>query len=207
MAIWKVEFHGNYTKIAAFSQKSQSTWIPQWNDDENYFGRQVAGEIQFFRSNNTANAESANGNPILQPAFRLKAENLAGFSISPGNYPKVAIFIREAKGMPAAVKVFLLPNTTSPVAQKMFFKADRCQMQWSPNGRHLLALSQTDVDSTGVSYYGESNLYFVSGDGSFDCRVPLDREGPIHDIAWSPISDGFIVIYGCKLSEVVCLFL
>ena len=78
----------------------------------------------------------------------------------------------------------------------MFFKADKCQIEWSPNGKHLLAMSQTEVDSTGVSYYGESNLYFVAGDGSFDCRVELDKEGPIHEFAWSPHSNEFIVIYG-----------
>ena len=90
----------------------------------------------------------------------------------------------------------MLPNTSAPVAQKMFFKADKCNIQWSPNGKHLLAMSQTEVDSTGKSYYGETNLYFVSGDGAFDCRVTLDREGPIHDFAWSPSSGEFIVLYG-----------
>ena len=100
--------------------------------------------------------------------------------------------------MPGAVKVYLLPNTSAPVAQKAFYKADKCNIFWSPTGRHLLALATTEVDSTGVSYYGETNLYFVSGDGSFDCRVELDKEGPIHDVAWSPRSDEFIVLYGCN---------
>jgi translation initiation factor 2A len=98
--------------------------------------------------------------------------------------------------MPGSVKIFLLPNTTAPVAQKNFYKADLCNLNWSPSGKHLLVMSQTDVDSTGVSYYGETNLYFLSGDGSFDCRVELDKEGPIHDFAWSPRSDEFIVLYG-----------
>lgn len=83
----------------------------------------------------------------------------------------------------------------------MFFKADRCTIQWSPNGKHLLALAQTEVDSTGVSYYGETHLYFVSGDGSFDCRVTLDKEGPIHDVAWSPASNEFVVLYGYMPSK------
>lgn len=189
MSIWRVS---EAKKVASFCQKTQSMWIPQWTGDETYFGRMVSGEVQFFRSHSNSSSEEE-----TKAAFRIKLDNLGGFAISPDRYPKVAVFQRESKGMPAAVRVFLLPNTTTPVAQKMFYKADRCQMQWSPSGKHLLALSQTEVDTTGVSYYGENNLYFISGDGSFDCRVPLDREGPIHDFAWSPQSSEFIVIYGC----------
>lgn len=69
-------------------------------------------------------------------------------------------------------------------------------------GKHLLALSHTEVDATGQSYYGENNLYFISGDGSFDCRVALDKAGPVHDIAWGPRGDEFIVAYGFMPSRI-----
>ena len=36
-----------------------------------------------------------------------------------------------------------------------------------------LFLTQSDVDKTGKSYYGETNLYLVSLDGSFDGMVDL----------------------------------
>ena len=36
-----------------------------------------------------------------------------------------------------------------------------------------LFLTHTDVDNTGKSYYGETNLYLVSLDGSFDGMVDL----------------------------------
>jgi translation initiation factor 2A len=38
----------------------------------------------------------------------------------------------------------------------------------------------------------------LSSSGDFDCRVTLDREGPIYDFAWSPNSKEFCVVYGCK---------
>jgi translation initiation factor 2A len=78
-----------------------------------------------------------------------------------------------------------------------------------------LFLSHSDMDATGKSYYGETNLYLVSLDGSFDGMVELgepehkvhriiaenytDKEGPIYDFDWSPASREFVVSYGCML--------
>ncbi|KAJ2763664.1 hypothetical protein IWQ56_004773, partial [Coemansia nantahalensis] len=41
-----------------------------------------------------------------------------------------------------------------------------------------------------------SSLYFMAAAGNFDCRVVLDRDGPIHDVTWSPDEKEFAVIYG-----------
>lgn len=57
-------------------------------------------------------------------------------------------------------------------------------------------LAQTDVDRSGKSYYGETTLYLLSTNGAFDARVSLDKEGPIHDVSWSPNSREFGVVYG-----------
>lgn len=60
-------------------------------------------------------------------------------------------------------------------------------------------LTQTEVDQANKSYYGETGgFYLLSAAGNFDCRIALDKEGPIHDFAWSPNSKEFGVIYGCK---------
>jgi uncharacterized protein with WD repeat len=37
-------------------------------------------------------------------------------------------------------------------------------------GQELLAVSQTEADSTGKSYYGETNVYYMSTSGKFDCK-------------------------------------
>jgi translation initiation factor 2A len=60
----------------------------------------------------------------------------------------------------------------------------------------LIVLAQTEVDKTGKSYYGETTLYVLSANGGFDSRVTLDKEGPIHDVSWSPNSKEFGVVYG-----------
>lgn len=64
-------------------------------------------------------------------------------------------------------------------------------------------LTQTEVDQANKSYYGETGgFYLLSAAGNFDCRIAVDKEGPIHDFAWSPNSKEFGVIYGCKLPSV-----
>lgn len=56
----------------------------------------------------------------------------------------------------------------------------------------------TEVDASDKSYYGETNLYFISAKGDYDCNVPLAKEGPIYDVSWSPSGKEFVVVYGCK---------
>ena len=58
----------------------------------------------------------------------------------------------------------------------------------------MLVLTHTDVDKTGASYYGETNLYFLSLSAKYDCTVQLSKKGPIHDVTFC--KDGFLVLYG-----------
>jgi translation initiation factor 2A len=98
--------------------------------------------------------------------------------------------------MPAAVKVFQVPQFASPVSQKTFYKGDKVELKWNDLGTSLIVLANTEVDKTNKSYYGETNMYILSANGSFDSRITLDKEGPIHDVSWSPNSKEFGVVYG-----------
>jgi translation initiation factor 2A len=98
--------------------------------------------------------------------------------------------------MPASVKVYQVPQFNSPVSQKTFFKSDKVQLKWNDLGTSVIVLAQTDVDKTNKSYYGETNMYILSANGSFDSRIQLEKEGPIHDVSWSPNSKEFGVVYG-----------
>ena len=130
---------------------------------------------------------------------RLQLQGLGQFELSPGSAPyKVAVFVPEIKGAPAFVRIFLYGSWQSPISNKAFYKAEKIQMIWNKNGTKVLVLTSTEVDSTGKSYFGETGLYFLDSAGKVDCRVALDKEGPIHDICWSPNSKEFIVVYGCK---------
>ncbi|KAI8638391.1 eukaryotic translation initiation factor eIF2A-domain-containing protein [Parasitella parasitica] len=173
-------------EIAAFSQKVQTNLNFQWTDDEKYCARLVTGEIQFWESKNVGKSCWA----------RLKLEGVAQFSLSPGKAPAVAVFIPEKNGAPAIVRMYSIPNFNSALSNKTFYKADRISMYWNDLGTNLLVLTMTDVDKSNKSYYGETNLYYLAVAGNFDCRVPLDKEGPIHDVTWGPDSKEFIVVYG-----------
>ena len=43
-------------------------------------------------------------------------------------------------------------------------------------------------------YYGSSSLYYLTADGSFECAVPLEKEGPVQDVAWVPGNMQFVVL-------------
>lgn len=77
--------------------------------------------------------------------------------------------------MPAAVKVFNVPNFEAPVSQKTFFKGDKVQLKWNALGTSLIVLAQTDVDKSNRSYYGETTMYILSSNGVFDSRIDLGK--------------------------------
>ncbi|KAG9234240.1 eukaryotic translation initiation factor eIF2A-domain-containing protein [Amylocarpus encephaloides] len=171
--------------VGRFVQKSQTGWNLQYTFDERYCARAVTNEVQFYESGD-----------LGTPWNRLRAEGVGDFAISPGNNHSVAAFVPERKGQPAAVKIFNVPQFNSPVSQKTFFKGDKVQLKWNQSGTTLIVLAQTEVDKTGKSYYGETTLYVLSANGGFDSRITLDKDGPIHDVSWSPNSKEFGVIYG-----------
>ncbi|KAG2021185.1 eukaryotic translation initiation factor 2A [Coprinopsis cinerea AmutBmut pab1-1] len=174
-------------ELISFSQKSIEGWQIQYTISESHAVRLVSSEIQVYRP-----SEWSKG-----IADKLKVEGATNIALSPGLNPSVAVFVAEKKGAPASIKVYgLLSLNAPPTCQKTFFKADRAQMKWNVLGTQVLLLTQTEVDNTNKSYYGETGLYLLSAAGNFDCRVTLDKEGPIHDFAWSPNSKEFGVVYG-----------
>lgn len=186
-------------EVGSWERKSQDGCHPQVNEEETYLVRQVSTELQIFEPN----AIQAKG-----VVGRLRLEGITSYELGAGAKPVVAVFCGEKKGAPASVRVYslasLIPGQNeppAPVAQKTFFKADKIQMKWNKTGSSLLFMTSTDVDKTGKSYYGETNLYLISSRGDFDCRVSLDKEGPIHDFEWSGNGREFIVIYGYMPSK------
>ncbi|EYE96244.1 translation initiation factor 2A [Aspergillus ruber CBS 135680] len=187
LKVWRVVEDGDeHTVVGSFVQKSQTGWNLQYSADEKLCARVVTNEVQFYQSENLSTVWN-----------KLRVEGVADFALSPGkNSQSIAVFVPERKGQPAAVKVFVVPQFGAPVSQKSFFKGDKVQLKWNAQGTTLIVLAQTEVDRTGKSYYGETTLYLLSSNGGFDSRVELDKEGPIHDVSWSPNSREFGVVYG-----------
>lgn len=195
---WLLSDNLQVTRKMAFTHKAANTWMPSWTSDEKLMGRMLVNELQSFDVSCPQDENLSTSKPFL----RIKADNISSFAFSPDpNQKFVAVFTRNSASTMAAVRVYSLSTPaddflSKPAVFKVFAKAEKCTLMWSPNGRYLLALAQTEVDASGVSYYGETHLYFLAADGTSDCRVSLDAEGPIHDVAWSPDSDAFVTIYG-----------
>ncbi|EEA19632.1 hypothetical protein TMatcc_009769 [Talaromyces marneffei ATCC 18224] len=192
LKVWNVEAHARdgageneNAVVGRFVQKSQTSWNLQYTSDERYCARVVTNEVQFYKSHDLSNVWN-----------KLRVEGVADFALSPGKSQAIAVFTPERKGQPASVKVFVVPQFNTPVSQKTFFKGDKVQLKWNNSGTSIIVLAQTDVDRSGKSYYGETTLYLLSATGAFDSRIDLDREGPIHDVTWSPNSKEFGVVYG-----------
>ncbi|CAD1809961.1 Eukaryotic translation initiation factor eIF2A family protein [Candida parapsilosis] len=188
--------------IAEWSAKHQNGWKPQFTSEETLLSRGVNNrEIQFFE----VVADSDSEINMNQPSFKYKLEDAKGtfqnFQISPGKNPSVAVFVPEKSGKPASVLIYNIPNFNQPVCFKNFFKAERCSLKWNSLGTALLALASTDHDTSNKSYYGETNLYLLGIAGSYNSRIDLTKEGPIHDITWSPTAREFAVSYGYMPSE------
>jgi len=172
-----------------FIQKNPKNWEVQWIEDESVVARLVNDQIEFYN--------------IVEKSLlnKFKLKGMTAFSISPGKTPYVATFVPEIKGNPASVKIYSYNNYKTPVSAKSFFRVDNIDMYWNKIGTNLLVLTHTDVDTSGTTYYGETALYFLAIAGSYDCRVELETGAPIHDVAWSPNSREFIVIYGFMPSK------
>ncbi|KAF8309745.1 translation initiation factor eIF-2A [Clavulina sp. PMI_390] len=187
LRVWKVATGEEVTSFTQKNQDEDKKWDLQYTSNESHAVRTAGPDIQVFSPSDWAKGV----------VDKLKVEGLTSISLSPGRNPTIAVFVGEKKGAPASVALHGLTTLAAPpTCKKSFYKADSVTIKWNPMGTQLLLLSHADVDKTNKSYYGETNLMLLSSAGNFDCRVPLDKEGPIHDFEWSPNSKEFGVVYG-----------
>ncbi|WRT63942.1 uncharacterized protein IL334_000869 [Kwoniella shivajii] len=211
-------------EVGAWYSKSMDGWEPVITSTESHLIRPGGSDIAIFspplstRPISRVKVEGVRGIFVSSPSS-LSDGVTSSKPIRAHQEPALAIWIGEKKGAPASVSLYPLsslvgksstsasngddseiktetkdlPNTN---ARKAFYKADKLNVKWNNAGTQALFLAQSDVDATGKSYYGETNLYLVSLDGSFDGLVDLDKEGPIYDFTWSPNSREFVVCYG-----------
>lgn len=178
-------------KAAEFIQKLQHNWCPQWSEDEQLCARNVTNEVHFFDGGLLPGASVV--------SRKLQVENLTTFALSPGKSPcRIACYVPGTKGAPSFVRLYEYPRLEgagSILANKSFYRADSVTFLWNRKGSGLLVLTNTEVDKTGGSYYGEQGLHYLSvrGDGNM---VPLQKKGPIYSVEWNPDSEDFCVVYG-----------
>ena len=107
---------------------------------------------------------------------------------------------------------------------------EECELQWSPSGKAVMAFVETEVDETGVSYYGSTRLVLLPlnkdaesvelNSAPADKNAPASGAGtngkkegqtdeekkkaylPIQAASWSPTEDIFIMIRGYQPAQV-----
>jgi translation initiation factor 2A len=176
---------------ASFVVRKNEGWQPRWSKDEDLCAvRNANNEVAFYKA---ANFEGA-------PEKRLSLAKMDSFNVSP-NGQHVVAFVPGQKGAPGYAKLFAYPAFNpekNVIASKSFMLADKMEAQWSVDSRAVLLLMQTEVDKTGASYYGKSQLHFMDITGE-TAMVQMSKEGPIYHVAWSPKTKPtatFCVVYG-----------
>ncbi|CEM25273.1 unnamed protein product [Vitrella brassicaformis CCMP3155] len=181
--------------VCRFPLKSlgKAGWPPvKWTPKEKYAARMVSNEVQVFDGQNVSLSDAIG---------KIYLTNVAYFEPAPEEGNAIALFVPEMKGAPASARVYSFNDLQAPVCSKSFFQAQEVKIKWNFNGSAMLLLTQTDVDATGQSYYGSTNLHFMRSDGSSDCLLVGGDKGPVHDVAWSPTANEFLICSGLMPAE------
>merc|ERR1719402_24327 len=183
--IWRLS---DGERVSAYVYKKQTEWAPQWSRDESLLSRIVNSEVHFYENGDYSRSTN-----------RLQIHKIGHYALSPGGSPfHIATYVPGNKGQPCFIKVYQYPCLQGPgaaIASKSFFKGDRIEMKWNAHGVAVLILAHTDVDNTGASYYGETNLHYIDVRGE-SAIVQLEKRGPIYCVEWSPLCKEFAVCYG-----------
>lgn len=187
LVIYRVE---SGERLAAFHQKTfhKDAWPTiQWSDDENMAARGVTNTVHFFKGDRLDEP----------PVAKLGIPGVSTFALSRGPGPyNIAALIGGSNGAPGRLAMFKHPDDGGEqISTRSTYRADTANFKWSPKGTAVLAQVSTSVDSTGKSYYGQTEVFFLDTKG-VEKRVDLPKEGPCYDAAWSPTGNEFIIVYG-----------
>jgi len=154
------------------------------------------------------------------PVAKVGIKGVGAFAPCPtdGKAHLIAAFVPEGKGQPASASVLDFSaalevgmaagggaaSTTKPpepvvISRRSFYRASGAEIAWNSTGTVALVTASSDTDATNQSYYGESKLHFLPADparAGDAAAVPLPKEGPVHDVQWSPQGDFFAVVAG-----------
>merc|ERR1719193_1128453 len=154
---------GSGKMIHSFIHRKSEGWCPQWTTDEVVCCHKNAnGEVNFYQNNDFS--------APLPSRLSIKALDSHYMSPKPdqNGQARVACYIPGQKGGPGFCKIFVYPKfcpESDSVATKSFMNADRMEAKWcSADGKSCLVLAQAEVDKSGASYYGKTQLCYASTD-------------------------------------------
>ncbi|CAI2333694.1 unnamed protein product [Caenorhabditis sp. 36 PRJEB53466] len=178
--------------ITTLSAPKESSWEPQFSEDESLAARIVGSEIFFYTDMSFERYD-----------HKLVEKGATSFSLSPGPAPNhVAVYVPATDSNPARVRVHRVANNFPVVENRSFYKSDKANISWNQRGNALLILASVEVDKTNQSYYGEQSLFLINIQSKDSVIVPLAKEGPIYAAKWNPNGREFAVVYGYMPAKV-----
>ncbi|EFO85911.1 hypothetical protein GCK72_005539 [Caenorhabditis remanei] len=178
--------------VSTFSAPKESSWEPQFSDDETLAARMVGSEIFFYTNMSFERYD-----------HKLVEKGATSFALSPGSAPNhVAVYVPAVSSNPARVRVHKVSASFPVVANRTFYKSDKAVVTWNQRGNALLILASVDVDKTNQSYYGEQSLFLINIQSGDSVIVPLEKQGPIYAAKWNPNGREFAVCYGYMPAKV-----
>jgi translation initiation factor 2A len=191
LAVWDMSADAGAEPVCRFYERKCTLQTVQWSDDEHVACHLVSNEVQLFDGKDLGGGIKG----------RLRVKQISQCSLAPSAEPyRVGVFIPEKNGKPAFARVYNVSDEWEPsasaVVSKSFFGAEDCTMEWAPQGGGVLVQTSTSVDKTGASYYGSSGLHLLQAQTGDAITVPLTKDGPVHDVKWSPNGRNFVAIAG-----------
>ena len=186
--------------LSTHASKPQKRDSLQWTSDEGLCCKLVTNEVQVYPGR--LEGDVAMLGRVRHPGatqFRLcPAPTAAGCT--------VCIFQAESSGNPARAALYYFNSSdgsSAPGPSRTMFSASECHMHWNLPGSALLVHTHSDVDKSNTSYYGATGLFLLttSALGELTDKVAQSKDGPIHDVQWSPLGDRFILAAGSMPSQ------
>lgn len=210
---------GEYLCAASFVHpKLQSDkQVVKWTADETFCARLCPdGTVHLHDGADLAAA------PLAELAFQHPAQNFEFAPVRPRAPLKarLAVFVPDVRddlqrvAAPAEVMVWEVVTVgvglalqTQPRVTAEVASGQMADLKWSPSGTAVLAHCTTEVDESGKSYYGGSQLMLLSYDDGYQKDLTESDETTssgtsVQAVDWSPSRDEFILIRGFQPAQV-----
>jgi len=195
LVVWDI---ATQTTVAAYHQKAQKQDTLQWTADESYCCQLVTNEVRIMRGTDLAGGAIAK--VFHRGVTQYKVAPMAA-SATASVGCTIGVFVPEKGGNAASASLYVFPGegeVQGPTSSRTMFSASEAKMLWNVQGTSLLVYTSSDVDHSGSSYYGATGLFLLgtAALNNITEKVNQSKDGPIHDVQWSPAGDRFVVAAG-----------
>ena len=132
--------------------------------------------------------------PDQQPTFIFNESKISSFYVSYLTNT-IVIYSGDPKGDGSKLGIYSQEaNNLIKMTEISIKYVQEIKVLWNYDATRAVIWCQTDVDTTGRSYYGEHSLYIYTPEPKI--KLVKTIEGPVHDVAWNPTENEFIIIAG-----------